>query len=218
MSTELLAQMQRLLAEINDVPVTHDVNDFLITQPAQLLSGHDALLNTDEQVLIVQGDDATRIGVLIDTAVLQRLHERNPLQRLSDENLADFCTVLEGVSHFQYLVWCIERMRTVSLLELELQAEVDKYALAICLLMQQTQGDFPAGLHQRMFTRVSFAPELDCVSRQRYEEANRHAARFCRGIDRRFLSCRRRRMAAWMMELRRFYRCDHHAKLRNSLH
>src|SRR5882757_5136644 len=199
-SSHLLGEMQQLLASINDVAVTHDVNDFLITRPQQWLqvSGGQSP-STDEQVL-------------------DRLARCNPLQCLSDANLADYCTVLEGISHFQYLIWCMERARPVSLLELELQAEVDKYAFAMWLLMQQTQGRFPDGLHLRMFTYIGFANDLDRESRQRYEEANRHAARFCRQMDERFLRCRRRRIAAWIGELRRFYRCDHHAKLRHSWH
>jgi len=220
MSEQLLSEMQQLLADLNDVPVTHNVNDFLITHPQLWLqmSGQLAMPSTDEQVVIAESGDDTHIGVFIDEQVLKRLRGRNPLQRLSDENLADYCTVLEGVSHFQYLIWCMEHTRSVSLLELELQAEVDKYASAIYLLMRQSQGRFPGGLHQRMFHQVSFAEDLDRDSRQRYEEANRHAARFCRHIDERFLRCRQRREAAWVMELRRFYRYDHHAKLRHDAH
>lgn len=219
MSTRLLADMQRLLAEINDVPVTYDVNDFLVSHPQQWLAliGQTQLPLTDEQVVIAEHDAHANIGVFIDAAVLARLAQSNPLQRLSDDNLADVCTALEGISHFHYLVWCMERARPVSLLELELQAEVDKYACALWLLLRQTQGGFPGGLHQRMFARVRFAEGLDDDSRRRYEEANRHAALFCRRMDERFLRCRRRSVVAWMRELRRFYRCDHHAKLRYSL-
>jgi hypothetical protein len=217
MSSQLLGEMQQLLASINDVAVTHDVNDFLITRPQQWLHVSQSF-STDEQVLIAETEQGAEVGVFIDAPVLQRLARCNPLQCLSDANLADYCTVLEGISHFQYLIWCMEHARPVSLLELELQAEVDKYAFAMWLLMQQTQGRFPDGLHLRMFTYIGFANDLDRESRQRYEEANRHAARFCRQMDERFLRCRRRRIAAWIGELRRFYRCDHHAKLRHSWH
>ena len=70
---------------------------------------------------------------------------RDPLEALDEGNLADYCTALEGVSHFHYLVWSLARGRNVSLLELELQAEVDKYASAVALLTRQRAGRFPGG-------------------------------------------------------------------------
>ena len=60
-------------------------------------------------------------------AVLRRLEATDPFERVTDDNLQDCCTALEGVSHFHYFVWSADRRRHVSLLELELQAEVDKY-------------------------------------------------------------------------------------------
>ena len=47
--------------------------------------------------------------------------------RLDGENLADFWSALEGVSHFTYYAWNAARDKSVSLFELELQAEVDKF-------------------------------------------------------------------------------------------
>jgi hypothetical protein len=206
----MLAQMQSLLATINDVHISHDVNQFLVTRPDCAL--------TDEQVLISVSNAGVELGVYIDSAVLMRLQGSNPFQQLDNANLQDFCTALEGVSHFQYLVWCMEHARTVSLLELELQAEVDKYTAAMWLLLQQTQGAFPHRLHARMFSQISFAQELDHISLQRYQEANRHAAYYCQALDRRYLRCRQRRIESWMLELRGFYRCGHHTKLQRSIH
>lgn len=206
----LLQHMQSLIAEINDVSVTHQVSEFLIAQ-----GGSDA---ADEQVLVAPNDDGAELGVYVDPAVLIRLQACNPFEQLCDSNLADFCTALEGVSHFQYLVWCMEHERSVSLLELELQAEVDKYTLALWLLLQQTEGCFPHGLHTRLFSQISFVNGLDRCGLHRYQEANRHAAYYCRGNDQRFLRCRQRRIECWMKELRDFYRCSHHAKLRRSMH
>jgi hypothetical protein len=105
----------------------------------------------------------------------------------------------------------------VSLLELELQAEVDKYAVATCLFMQQGRGGFHAGLHRRLFSCVGYLPSLERAARQRYSEANRGAARFCRRNDERFLSCRRPSVAGWLIALRGLYRCGHHEKLRMAL-
>jgi hypothetical protein len=212
----LLKEMQNLLARLYDAPVEQDVRDFLFTdrRHAQaLLASED---HTDEQVFVVEENGGVRIGVFIDSTVLDRLAARDPLRELSDANLADFCTVLEGVSHFHYLMWSIGRGRGVSLLELELQAEVDKYASAVALMVAQRDGYFPHALHMRLFHRIAFAPHLDSESRHRYEEANRHAARYCRALDERYLRTRRTRPEQWLGELRKFFRAGWQEKMRVS--
>ena len=90
-----------------------------------------------------------------------------------EENLADYCTALEGVSHFHYFVWSAARARNVSLLELELQAEVDKYASALRLTLEQREGRVPRELFHRLFDGASFLPHLTDAERRRYEEAHR---------------------------------------------
>jgi hypothetical protein len=219
MNSGPLLALQGLLARINDSPITQRVTDYLIgdAQACSKLMGRDLSQQEDEQVLICEQDNGHALSVYIDERVIERLQRHDPLQCLSDINLRDFCTVVEGISHFQYLVWCLQHQRQVSLLELELQAEVDKYAAATCLIFQQAHGKFQAGLHRRLFSQVSFLPTLDHESQQRYSEANRSAARFCRRNDQRFLNCRQPRLERWLGELRALFRCGHHEKLRRAL-
>ncbi|HEY8540082.1 MAG TPA: hypothetical protein VIL28_14530 [Steroidobacteraceae bacterium] len=210
----ILCRMQSLLARLYDAHIEHEPQEFLVSDRRRLaaLLGPEAANVSDEHVFIVPGDDGVRVGLFIDREVLDRLSQHDPLEALSERNLQDFCTALEGVSHFHYLLWSLGRGRGVSLLELELQAEVDKYASALALLIQQ-RGEFPHGLHAAMFDRVRYVPELDPQVRRRYEEANRHAARYCRSLDERFLRRRRSRPEAWVAELRQFFRFPHQQKL-----
>jgi hypothetical protein len=219
MGNALLDQLQSLLARIIDVPVHFPVTGFHLSERAQCsaMLGRALGPDEDEQVLLCESAAGADLSVYIDLQVLRRLDQNDPLQQLSDVNLADFCTVLEGVSHFQYLVWCIEHRRQVSLLELELQAEVDKYAVAVYLLRQQGRSDLPSGLHRRLFAEVGFVAGLSAEIRQRYVEANRHAARYCEHLERRFLRKRRFRPELWLRSLREFYRYSHHQKLRCAL-
>ena len=214
----LLRELQGMLAGLYDAPAEHDVRDFLITDAAHVaaLQGAAGALPTDEQLLVAEDEDGLELSLYVDQAVLERLIERCPLRALSDENLADYCTALEGVSHFHYVVWNAVRARTVSLLELELQAEVDKYANALQLLLAQRGGRFPGELFERLFDRASFLPTLTPEQRTRYEEAHRYAARFCRRLEERFLRRRQARPEAMVAELRAFYRLGRHAKLRHA--
>jgi hypothetical protein len=214
---KVVQQLQAVLARLNDAPVSADVADFLLTDvgDARRLMGDSNSPLTDEQVLVSHTRGELRLAVYIDAPVLDRLAACDPVRRLDGDNLPDFCTALEGVSHFQYLIWNVERGREVSLLELELQAEVDKYASALTLSLQQSQGQFPRDLHARLFHRVSFARGLHEGHRDRYEEANRQAAYFCRAIDERFLTRRRAQPEAWLASLRRFFRLGHPVKMRS---
>jgi hypothetical protein len=211
----ILRRMQALLAKLYDAHVEREPDEFLISNRGELadILGTDTKDVSDEQVFVVEGRDGVRIGLFIDASVLARLDDNDPIEHLSDENLQDFCTALEGVSHFHYLMWSLGRGRDVSLLELELQAEVDKYASALTLLTRQQDGEFPRTLHARLFDRVSYLPQLGEDARRRYEAANRHAARYCRELDARFLRSRACRPEAWLSELRRFFRCGHQQKL-----
>lgn len=211
----ILRRMQALLARLYDAHVAHDPEEFLISDRRQLekILGVASADAGDERVFIEEGPDGVRVGLFIDRDVLERLARKDPLEALDEANLQDFCTALEGVSHFHYLLWSLGQGRGVSLLELELQAEVDKYASALTLLTRQRDGEYPRSLHAAMFDRVRFDPQLDASARERYEAANRHAARYCKELDEKYLRRRRSRPEAWVWELRRFFRFPHQQKL-----
>ena len=214
----LLRELQSMLARLYDAPAEHDVHDYLITDAARAaaLQGTAGGPATDEQLLVAEDEEGLGLSLYLDRAVLERLLARCPLRELSEDNLADYCTALEGVSHFHYLVWNAAHARSVSLLDLELQAEVDKYASALRLLLAQRGGKFPGDLFERLFDRASFLPTLTPEQRARYEEAHRYAARFCRRLEERFLRRRQARPEAMVAQLRAFYRLGRHAKLRHA--
>jgi hypothetical protein len=216
----LLRAMQSLLAGLYDAPVPHDVHDYLITDAAHAAALQDSLEPppTDEQLLLAATDDGVAVGLYLDATVLERLAAHCPLRALDDHNLADYCTALEGVSHFHYFTWSTGCDRHVSLLELELQAEVDKYASALSLMLAQRDGRFPSELFRRLFDNARLLPHLDAAERSRYAEAHHVAAGFCQRLEQRFLRRRQARPAALLAELRSFYRLGQHAKLRHAAH
>ena len=113
----------------------------------------------EEELLLAETPGA---GVVyIDPCVLRRLEQTDPLGALTEANLADYCTALEGVSHFVYSTWRLDCDAPVSLLELETQAEVDKYAATVFLVADQQGGSFPAQVHARLFDRVHFDARLE---------------------------------------------------------
>lgn len=201
----VVSQIQGLLAAIYDLPVAHQIGDFLFTD-RRLLPVALRATATDEQVLVSEEPQSAAIGVFVDESVLQRLERANPMRRLDGANIADFWTALEGVSHFMYLVFNAGHDRQVSLLELELQAEVDKYVASLWLLRAQGPARFPRELHRLLFEQAHVDPVLAGERTGLYRRANGYAARFCRRLERQ-LAARRSGLARDMLaELRRFYR------------
>jgi hypothetical protein len=98
-------------------------------------------------------------------------------------------------------------------LELEMQAEIDKYVSSCWLLRRQSPQRFPAELHPLLFERTRIDPILAGGRADLYRAATRYAARFCRGMERRLRS-RPGEVAQAQVEpeLRRFYRMPQRAK------
>jgi hypothetical protein len=207
--------LQSLLERIYDFEIAHDVRDYLITDRAELGRLHAATAGsgTPETLLVEEDEGGLRLALYLDAGLLRRLAASAPLERLDDDNLEDFCTALEGVSHFACVTWSAARGRPVSVLALEMQAEVDKYAASVLLAGTQRGGRLAHGLHSRLFEQVRFRDDLAHDARRLYEAANRHAARFCRRLEDRFLRRREARVGEMLAELRRFYRLGDAAKL-----
>jgi len=144
----VLHSIQRRLERIYEVEVPHNVDDFLVTDAdlvARIEEGTDSR-TIDEKLLVVQEDDRLDVALYLDRHLVHRLSDDDPNARLHEGNLVDFLTALEGVSHFLYLTWNAAHQRSISLLELEMQAEVDKYVSAAFLFGQQASGRIPGGL------------------------------------------------------------------------
>lgn len=211
MSNATLASLQDALAEIYDLPSTPDVREFLLTDRAQLAAMSSR--HSDEQLLLAEEGDTLAMALYIDPQVLMRLTGRDPLESLTHENLADYLTVAEGVSHFVYVAWNTGFDKPVTLLELELQAEVDKYVLCAWLLSAQNAGRFPRELHRALFDRTRVDPVAAEGREGLYRMASRYAARFCRRVAAVLERRRRGSMRDSLAELRRFYRLGNARKL-----
>ena len=122
-----------------------------------------------------------------------RLHL--PQAALSEEaslSLDVFCQVAEGVSHFLYLAERALRELPATQLELELQAEVDKYLLLSGSLASgvDTTPVAPHGrarhVRERLFEDVRFLHPEGTILGDRYRYANQLAARFALRVERAF--------------------------------
>jgi hypothetical protein len=89
------------------------------------------------------------------------------------------CQIIEGVSHFVMVVERVRRRLPVTQLELELQAEVDKYVMIARSAWNSNNPTYTLHLHRRLYERVAFVHEAHTEEGKRYRMANELAARFC---------------------------------------
>jgi hypothetical protein len=210
----MLQRLQHLLETIYDARSGQDVQAYLLTQRRQLPRERRRLAQ-DEELVLVDERGGAFLGVYIDAGVLRRLQRHDPLQALNSANLADFWTALEGVSHFSYLMWNNGHDRGVSQLELELQAEVDKYIASWWLLRAQNPGYFPRELRRVLFERTRLVDGLDTSQLALYARASRYAARFCARMEVTLSSNRPALRHSAIAALRRFYRLGSLRKLQH---
>jgi hypothetical protein len=213
----ILKRLQDLIGDIYDVSISHDVYDFLVTNRDHLPAAARSRGTTDEELIVAQPEEGASgeiaMSLYLDPELLERLDRADPMQRLHDGNVADYWTALEGVSHFLYLAWNAGHDKPVSLLELEMQAEVDKYVGSYWLMRRQFPDRFPAELLRLLFERTRIDSRLAGGREDLYREASRYAQKFCRRLEQSLRDAHGRSQAQVLAELRRFYRLTNARKL-----
>ncbi len=203
----MLHKLQRGLEQMYRIETDTCVSDFLIDAETRERLG--VARAPREQLLVTEDAEGLSVGLFVDDAALSNLERHDPGRRLDDRNLGDFLLAIEGVSHFVYVCWRATHDARVSALELELQAEVDKYIT--CLLCGDGGAQRSAELRRRLFDDIHYEEDLDHDERSRYQVANANAQRYSASLERRFV--RTARIADMLDELRRFYRLSLDGKL-----
>ncbi len=207
----MLADLQKYLTDIYQADHGFAVTDFLITDAALAGSlGSGALVaDTEESVLLSQDGNDLALSVYLDEEMLKRLDRADPLNALQPSQLDDLCKVLEGISHFNYIMWRARQDQSVRLLELEMQAEIDKFVSTWLMALGQNDLELARRLHGWLFDDVTFRSGLDREQVERYRAANDLAGRFCHGLVGRL----GRDVGEALEELRRFYRLSQGGKI-----
>lgn len=184
---EPLRDAQRRLEAFYELEQGPDVTEFL----------HIGADDQRETVLVRQTGDTLELAVILPPH--QSQHHGEAVTDLSMQ-------LFEGVSHFVYLA---ERARTelpATRLELELQAEIDKFVL-LALDGDPLPVRRARGLHERLYARVRHLHPPDTEAGHRYRLANHLAARLAsRLVDQQNPEEARRL-------LRRFYRAGQTEKI-----
>jgi hypothetical protein len=209
----MLRRIQERLHALYDLDVPQSVDDFMCGPDVARAATADA---TDRGEVLVVLEDPTdvRVGLYVDPGAIAALGKSHTWWR-SRRTIQAFCLATEGVSHFVYLMFRAARQEGVSQLELEIQAEVDKYATG--LLDAKRSGPLlprSLWLRRRLFHGVTFRDSAHTEAGQRYRLATRTAARYVSALESTYVA--RGDLTGLARELRRFYRRGSHGKLRSA--
>ena len=214
-----LCTLQKALESFYELDIGYRVDDFLITdrELAEVLDPA-GRCNDREKLLFYEDDDDVHLSLFVDDAVCRRMRPYDNHAQVPPQLFDDFCLMVEGVSHFVYLCWNAKHSRQMTLLEMELQAEVDKYLAYSggCAMpgsnRQRTDAAVAGARDGSLFEDYRLAPGLTAVERERYECANHYAGKHCWSLQQRYASGRGR--SDMRRELRRFYRKPQAEKFR----
>jgi hypothetical protein len=182
------------------------VHEFLVGLDTARAAGRAPL--APEELLVLEEEDGLALGLYLDDAVIAGAagtdpHDARP-RLVTRAALAAVTCAAEGVSHFVYLATRAATGRPVSLLELEVQAEVDKFVLLLLHLWRRGLRRLSPTLRRRLFERVRYHAHLGAEELSRYREANRLGGGYARWLEERFVDGAD--VDGLLRELRRSYR------------
>ena len=189
----MLRRIQADLAGVYDLAPDFDVASFVVAR-----SDVEGALDRPEQVLVKQDDDGLEVALVLDDALIEH---SGPI------GLDAYCACAEGVSHLLYVALAAERGTQITRLELELQAEIDKFALLLFAF-----GWRSAELIRRLFLTSRVRDSVECaMERSRYVQASRLALGYCSHLLARWT--REGKTEPLLADLRRVYRMGGERKL-----
>lgn len=184
----LASRIQRGLERLYRLDPSADVDDFVTH----------ATDGERETLLVRESDEGLELRLV--------------LPRLGDTGSLDpICQIIEGVSHFVYLADRASQDRETSQLELEVQAEVDKYVV-LASSLEAFDEHTSRRLREQLYEDVSYVHAHDTEEGERYRVANGVARRFVLRLERDYVT--RARFGDLQRELRRFFHLGRTEKLR----
>lgn len=225
-----LNKLQQQITELYDLPSGACVTDFVCdADVVTAVAGEGAARG--EVLVVVDAGEASELGLYVAPEALSVL-DAAPSAEWCERHFGEYCLAVEGVSHFVYVMFRSGHDLSVSQLELELQADVDKYAAGLLgsqLAADWLRGTAPlvgqgalqvalrdrsASLRARLFDGVRFLDDPGTERGARYRDAHRWAAKVVRRLEGQYVA--EGDLRGLVTELRRFYRLDMETKVRVS--
>ena len=183
-----------------------------VADPRTAVSGATAAgsASSAARTLVREQEGGLALSIYYPDALVRCLEGNDPTRRLDDGNVDSFNTLVEELDHFLVIADRFRSQGVVSLMDLELHANVTKYLVLKMFVgkLRRASRLAPADaawVKQQIFDRGEFVAE-DPNVRARYREASRLAARYVGALD-------DLAPASRVAALRRFHRMPPQAKV-----
>ena len=172
---QIIHRVERSMSHYYGFELQTSAADYLVSRDTLLDVVDDAVCYPEWQALAAvwfeeRGEDIF-IAMHCDNTIVTALTQHDPCANLHNANLADFCVLVEEISHFHLLTNKAARQVALSRLELELQGEIDKVIVSADFLYHQTGECHIVPLVKLICREVSCLGAL-------YQQASLRAAQF----------------------------------------
>lgn len=213
----MLSHIQKIIEKIYKVETFLDVENYLIDEPLSntLTNQKSCKIKSKSSkgyLLISQDGEELKLALYLGRETVSNLKNIHLQKDFSSSNLSDFFLATEEISHFIYAVWNAMNNRQITIFEMELQAEVDKYITAIFYSSSINSGRVPAkNIRKRLFEDSTLNQDLLSEERERYRDANRMAMNYCHYLESNYL--KKNDITSLVKDIRHFYRLGQNGKI-----
>ncbi|MBI4378211.1 MAG: hypothetical protein HY578_03835 [Nitrospinae bacterium] len=213
----MFSRIQKIIEKIYKVETFLDVEDYIFEKLPLDAKNSREICKIQSQfskgcLLIYQNGDDLELAIYLDRETVSNLKGGHLQKDFHRKNLSDFFLATEEISHFIYAVWSIRYRRQITILEMELQAEVDKYITAIFYSGSINDGKIPfRNIKRQLFEDSVLHPCLQSEEIERYKDANRLAMNYCHHLESHYL--KKNDIPSMIRDMRHFYRLGQNGKI-----
>lgn len=208
----MLTSIQKEIESIYQIDSSFSIDDFLLSEKERVLYSKKIswLDSSEETLLIRQNKKNIDIGLLFKPELLEWSKNLNwkEIQNLKNHSLFNKLNpLIEGVSHFVYFLWKAHQGHPLTQLELELQAEIDKFLL----FSQAVHLNDLSDLIDSLYENVEWISSLNKEEKSRYEISAKLAFKYCHYLRKTYFHSHQTH--AIYSEIRNFYRMSQNEKI-----
>lgn len=165
-----LFQIQDALKELNRFEHPWPIDAFVLPTEHQ------------NSLIVREESDEAELAICLDRNIIDRMKRKNFPVDFNLQDLPDLATVIEELSHFNTYCSRAARDIKVSALELEVQGEVDKFAVALESLTQENDRALESAIFETLFSECRVGSWVPLGEKERYQQAHTIARNFCRRV------------------------------------
>lgn len=166
-----IEQVSRALQDLNGQTHSYDAMDFIVKSDR-----NEFLIREDRQGLEVR--------ICLQDKILDEVSSLQLPRDLNLAKLGPLSIAVEEISHFNTYCFYAESSRDVSALELEVQAEVDKFGLFLIWMHDRGEAENVPLLFDSIFENMRWGDWVSPKDLGRYLDAHKIAKNFCKSLMR----------------------------------